>query len=91
MEEANFITLVFENEDGTEEEVACEIVAAVEVDGQQYVALDPQDESEDIFIYAYSEVDGEMVIEEIADDDVFEKVLEAFDKVFEEGEEEDAE
>ena len=87
MEEANFITLVFENEDGTEEEVACEIVAAVEVDGQQYVALDPQDESEDIFIYAYSEVDGEMVIEEIADDDVFEKVLEAFDKVFEEGEE----
>lgn len=89
MEDANFITLVFDNEDGTEEEVACEIVAAVEVDGQQYVALDPQDESDDIFIYAYSEAeDGEMVIEEIADDEVFEKVLEAFDKVFEE---EDAE
>jgi len=91
MEEANFITLVFDNEDGTEEEVTCEIVAAVEVEGQQYVALDPQDDSEDIFIYAYSEADGEMVIEEIADDDLFEKVLEAFDKVFEEGEEEDAE
>lgn len=83
MEEANFITLVFDNEDGTEEEVSCEIVAAVEVDGQEFVALDPQDDSEDIFIYAYKEMDGEMVIEEIESDELFEKVLEAFDKVFE--------
>ena len=87
-ENANFITLVFDKEDGGEEEVVCEIVAAVEVEGGQFVALDPQDDSEDIFIYAYKELDGEMVIEEIEDDDLFEKVLEAFDKVFEEGEEE---
>ena len=87
-ENANFITLVFDTEDGGEEEVVCEIVAAVEVEGGQFVALDPQDDSEDIFIYAYKEVDGEPVIEEIEDDDLFEKVLEAFDKVFEEGEEE---
>ena len=86
-ENANFITLVFDTEDGGEEEVVCEIVAAVEVEGSQFVALDPQDDSEDIFIYAYKEVDGEPVIEEIEDDDLFEKVLEAFDKVFEEEEE----
>jgi len=88
-ENANFITLVFDKEDGGEEEVVCEIIAAVEVDGGQFVALDPQDESDDIFIYAYKEVDGDPVIEEIEDDDLFEKVLEAFDKVFEAEDDED--
>ena len=38
-ENANFITLVFDTEDGGEEEVVCEIVAAVEVEGGQFVVV----------------------------------------------------
>ena len=54
-EEAEFITLEFE--DGTE--VEAEIMGIFDVDGKEYIALIPDDDSDDVYLYGYKEVDDE--------------------------------
>ena len=79
-----FITLEFD--DGTE--VEAEIMGTFDVDGKEYIALIPDDGSDDIFLYGYKEVgDDEFELVDIEDDAEFEKVAAEFDKLTDEEEE----
>ena len=79
-----FIPLEFD--DGTE--VEAEIMGTFDVDGKEYIALIPDDGSDDIFLYGYKEVgDDEFELVDIEDDAEFEKVAAEFDKLTDEEEE----
>ena len=54
-EEADIITLEFD--DG--EEIACEIMGVFECNGKEYIALIPEDGSDDVYIYGYKEVEDD--------------------------------
>ncbi|NCB42966.1 MAG: DUF1292 domain-containing protein [Clostridia bacterium] len=74
----DFITLEFE--DG--EEIVCEIMGVFEVDGKEYIALIPDDQTDDVYIYGYSEIsEEEFDLVDIEDDDEFNKVVEEFEKL----------
>ena len=76
-EEAEFITLEFD--DG--EEVECEIMGVFEAAGKEYIALIPDDGTDDVYIYGYKEV-GEDEYELIDIDDAeFEVAVAEFDKI----------
>lgn len=81
IEEADFITLEFD--DGVE--VECEIMGVFDYDGREYIALIPNDDTDDVYIYGYKEIgDDEFELVDIEDDDEFEKVVAEFDKIMEE-------
>ena len=71
-EEMEAELLVFENEDGKEE--TFEVIGVFEVEEKEYIALQSQE-------------DGEFEVEEIEDDEEFEKVSDAFDALVEEDDE----
>jgi len=76
--EADFITLEFD--DGAE--VECEIMGVFDLDGKEYIALLPEDGSDDVYIYGYKETgDDEFELIDIEDDEEFERVVAEFDKV----------
>ena len=80
IEEADFITLEFD--DGVE--VECEIMGVFEHAGKEYIALIPDDDSDDVYIYGYKEVgEDEFELVDIDDDAEFEKVVAEFDKIME--------
>ena len=80
IEEADFITLEFD--DGVE--VECEIMGVFEYDGKVYIALIPDDDTDDVYIYGYKEVgEDEFELVDIDDDAEFEKVVAEFDKIME--------
>ncbi len=82
-EEADVITLEFD--DNTELE--CEIFGVFDFEGKEYIALIPQDDSDDVYIYGYKEVgEDEFELIDIEDDAEFEKVVAEFDKIMEENE-----
>lgn len=77
----NYLTLEFE--DG--KEIECEIMGVFEVEGKEYIALLPNDGSEDIYLYGYREVnEDEFEMLDIEDDDEFEKVAAEFDRLMSE-------
>ncbi|MEG1930260.1 MAG: DUF1292 domain-containing protein [Anaerovorax sp.] len=77
-EDADFITLEFD--DGVE--VECEIMGVFDYDGKEYIALIPEDGSDDVYIYGYKEVgDDEFELVDIEDDAEFERVAAEFDKI----------
>ena len=81
MADADFITL--EYDDGTELE--CEILGVFEADGKEYIALLPQDDTDDVYIYGYKEVgEDEFELLDIEDDAEFEKAVAEFDSLMEE-------
>ena len=82
VEEAeDFITLEFD--DGTE--VECSIMGVFEALGKEYIALVPDDESGDVYIYGYKEVnEKEFELMDNDDDEEFKKVTAEFDKIVEE-------
>ena len=83
-DEEMYITLEFD--DGTE--VEAEIMGTFDVDGKEYIALLPDDGSDDVFLYGYKEVgDDEFELVDIEDDDEFKKVAEEFDRLTDEDEE----
>ena len=72
IEEADFITLEFD--DGVE--VECEIMGVFEYDGKEYIALIPDDDTDDVYIYGYKEVgEDEFELVDIDDDAEFEKLF----------------
>ena len=74
----NYITLEFD--DGIS--VECEILGVFEVEGKEYIALLPEDGTEDVFIYGYRELnEDEFEILDIEDDAEFEKVAAEFEKI----------
>ena len=79
----NKITLDYD--DGSS--VECEIVGVFEVEGKEYIALFDE-ESEDIILYRYIEVDGENFELEDIPEEEFDAVSEVFEAIMEEAEEE---
>ena len=80
VDEADIITLEFD--DGVT--VECEIMGVFEFEGNDYIALIPDDDTDDVYIYGYREVgEDEFEIVDIEDDDLFEKVVAEFDAIME--------
>lgn len=81
MEEAAFITL--EYDDGTELE--CEVMGVFEAEGKEYIALIPQDDTDDVYIYGYKPTgEDEFELMDIEDEDEFKKAVAVFDEFMEE-------
>lgn len=77
MKEAEFITLEFDDGD----EVECEIMGVFEAAGKEYIALIPDDGTDDVYIYGYKEVgEDEYDLVDI-DDAEFEIAVAEFDKI----------
>lgn len=75
------ITLTLDND----EVIKCKIVARYVAEEQEYIALLPVDENgenEDgeVYLYRFSEEDGNPVIENIVDDDEYEIAADGFDE-----------
>lgn len=77
-DDSEFITLEFE--DGAE--IECEIMGIFDVDDKEYIALIPDDDTDDVYLYGYKEVsEEEFELIDIEDDAEFEKVAKEFDKI----------
>ena len=82
-EEVEIITLEFDEG----EEVECEIMGVFDFNGKEYIALIPDDGTDDVYIYGYKEVgEDEFEIVDIDDDAEFEAVAAEFDKIMDEQE-----
>ena len=82
-EETEVITLEFD--DGGE--VECEIMGVFDLNGKEYIALIPDDGTDDVYIYGYEEVgDDEFELIDIEDDAEFEAAVAEFDKIMAEEE-----
>ena len=82
-EEVDIITLEFDEG----EEVECEIMGVFDFNGKEYIALIPNDGTDDVYIYGYKEVgEDEFEIVDIDDDAEFEAVAAEFDKIMDEQE-----
>ncbi len=81
-EEPDVITLEFEEGDPVE----CEIMGIFDFKGKDYIALIPRDDSDDVWIYGYNEVDDEGSFEllDIESDELFEKVATEFETIMDE-------
>ena len=78
IEETDAITLEFD--DGAE--IECEIMGVFDYNGKEYIALIPDDGSDDVYIYGYKEVgEDEFELVDIEDDAEFEAVVAEFDKI----------
>ena len=78
IEEADVITLEFD--DGAE--IECEIMGVFDYNGKEYIALIPDDGSDDVYIYGYKEGgEDEFELVDIEDDAEFEAVVAEFDKI----------
>jgi len=83
MEETEYLTLEFD--DGVEME--CEIMGVFEYDGKEYIALLPEDGTDDVYIYGYKEQsEEEFDLIDIEDDEEFKRVVEEFDRLMAEEE-----
>ncbi len=83
------MTVTLEMEEGSEEE--CIVLSVFEVDGKDYVALLPASEAEkedaEVYFYTYTVGDdGEPVLGDIEDDEVFDAVCDRFDELLDEDE-----
>ncbi|MCI5898458.1 MAG: DUF1292 domain-containing protein [Firmicutes bacterium] len=77
-EEADFITLEFD--DG--QDVECEIMGVFDFEGKEYIALLPDDGTDDVYIYGYKEVgEDEFELIDIEDDEEFERVVNEFESL----------
>ena len=86
MDDNDILTLEFE--DG--EEIECEIMGVFECGGKEYIALVPEDGTDDVYIYGYAEVgEEEFDLIDIEDDAEFQRVVAEFDKLVLEFEDDD--
>jgi hypothetical protein len=81
-EEAMFITLEFD--DGTETET--EAIGIFELDGKEYIALIPDDGSDDVYLYGYKEDGEEFELIDIESEDEFNRAVAEFDRLMAEEE-----
>ena len=82
-------TIVLEFDDGTV--VETENMGIFEVDGKEYIALIPDDGSDDVYIYGHADIgedEYDPELREIEDDEEFERVVKEFDALMD-GYEED--
>ncbi len=82
------LTLTLTLDDG--KELNCEVLATLEHNDKEYIAVLPENEDE-FWIYEYSEnEDGTLNIDNIEDDSVFDEVGKAFEEMFDAEEDVDA-
>ena len=84
MEEMETMTLTLEDDT----ELVCGIIGVIEVDGVEYIALLPE-EDDTVLIYQYNEKGDDIELALIEDDDVFDKVSNAFNEIWEEDDSEE--
>ena len=83
VQDENFITLEFD--DGAE--IECEVMGVFDFGGDEYIALIPQDDTDDVYIYGYKDVgEDEFELVDIEDDALFEKVVAEFDAIMDSAE-----
>ena len=81
------MVVTLEYDDGTE--VETEVMGIFEVDGKEYIALIPDDDSDDVYLYGYAEMgDDEFELLDIEDDEEFDRVVKEFDALMEATDEE---
>lgn len=81
IDEKDIITLEFDNGD----EVECEIMGVFDFNGKEYIALIPDDGTDDVYIYGYKEVgEDEFELIDIEGDAEFEAVVAEFDSIMDE-------
>jgi hypothetical protein len=79
-EDDDVMTITLEYDDGTVMET--EVMGIFEVDGSEYIALIPDDGSDDVYIYGYKEAgDEEFELVDIEDDEEFNKAVAEFEKL----------
>ncbi|MFR2188998.1 MAG: DUF1292 domain-containing protein [Blautia sp.] len=76
-------------DDGTVQE--CAVLTIFPVDDKQYIALLPLDENGEnddgeVYIYRFQEINGEPSLDNIMDDDEYERVADAFDELLDDSE-----
>ena len=75
-DDAEYITLQFDDS----EDIECEIRGIFDFEEKEYIALLPQDGSDDVYIYEYKEIDDEEFdLIDIEDDALFERVAAEFE------------
>lgn len=75
-DDAEYITLQFDDS----EDIECEILGIFDFEEKEYIALLPQDGSDDVYIYEYKEIDDEEFdLVDIEDDALFERVAAEFE------------
>ena len=80
------MVVTLEYDDGTE--IETEVMGIFEVDGKEYIALIPDDDSDDVFLYGYAELgDDEFELIDIEDEAEFDKVVKEFDSLMDATEE----
>lgn len=85
-EDVEIITL--EYDDGTK--MNCEIMGIFDYKDRDYIALIPDDGSDDVYIYGYEEdEDGEFELLDIVDDELFKNVANEFQSIMESADEEE--
>ena len=83
--EEDVVIITLEFDEG--EEVECEIMGVFDFNGKEYIALIPDDGTDDVYIYGYKEIgEEEFEIVDIEDDAEFEAVAAEFDKIMDEQE-----
>lgn len=78
-DEEPVIYITFEGED---EEVACDVLGVFDVEGQDYIALIPQDTEDDVLLYRFEEEGDDVNLTEIESDEEYEKAAAVFEKEF---------
>lgn len=77
------MTVTLTLDDGSE--VECVVLTIFEAGNRDYIALLPMEGAEseegEVYLYRYTEVDGEPNLENIEDDDEYEIVADAFDEL----------
>lgn len=77
-DDEDYLTLEFDDKTQME----CMILGVFESDGKEYMALVPDDDTDDVYLYGYKETDAETFeLLDITDDAEFEKVAAEFDKL----------
>lgn len=83
VEEEEYITLEFDDDSA----VDCVVLGVFEANGKEYIALEPQDDTTDVYIYGYKAVsDDEFELIDIEDEDEFDAAAAEFDAIMEEAE-----
>lgn len=83
-EEEDIITLEFDDDTA----VDCFIIGVFDLEGKEYIALAPDDGTDDVYIYGYKDKDDETFeILEIDDEEEFNRAVEEFDKLMSEEDE----
>ncbi|PAB59749.1 DUF1292 domain-containing protein [Anaeromicrobium sediminis] len=68
--------IYIEDKDG--DDLPCEILAQFEMEGKSYVALLPQGQEEEVYLFGYKETGDRAELSEIKSNDEYESVSEAF-------------